>query len=61
MVQLFATRGFTEILADKQVQERMAGSGAFAHFEDPAAFGARIRQDYTKWGQLIREKGIAAE
>lgn len=50
-----------QILVDKQVQERMAGSGAFAHFEDPAAFGARIRQDYTKWGHLIREKGIAAE
>jgi tripartite-type tricarboxylate transporter receptor subunit TctC len=50
-----------QILADKQVQDRMAGTGAFVHFEDSTAFGARIRQDYAKWGQLIRDKGIASE
>lgn len=49
------------ILADKPVQERMAGAGAFAHFLDSAAFGERIRQDYAKWGQLIRDKGIVSE
>ncbi|MFT3777733.1 MAG: tripartite tricarboxylate transporter substrate binding protein [Ottowia sp.] len=50
-----------QILADKQVQDKMAGAGAFAHFLAPAAFGERIAQDYGKWGQLIRDKGIAAE
>lgn len=50
-----------QILADKQIQDKMAGAGAFAHFLAPAAFGERIRQDYGKWGQLIRDKGIAAE
>ena len=50
-----------QILADKAVQDKMAGAGAFAHFLAPAAFDERIKQDYAKWGQLIRDKNIAAE
>ncbi|GAB2480321.1 tripartite tricarboxylate transporter substrate binding protein [Comamonas humi] len=49
------------VLAEKEVQDKILGAGAFAHYLAPAAFGERIKQDYAKWGQLIRDKGIAAE
>lgn len=50
-----------QILAEKEVQEKLLNAGAIAHFQDPAQMGQRIEQDYTRWGQLIREKSIAAE
>ena len=50
-----------QILAEKEVQEKLLNAGAIAHFQDPAQMGQRIEQDYTRWGQLIREKGIASE
>ncbi|SDM72997.1 Tripartite-type tricarboxylate transporter, receptor component TctC [Oryzisolibacter propanilivorax] len=49
------------ILEDKQVQDKMAGAGALPHFEPPAQFGERIRQDYQRWGQIIRDKGISQD
>ncbi len=50
-----------QILADKEVQERLLGAGAIARFEDPAQMGQRIQNDYGRWGQIIRDKGIAPE
>ena len=49
------------ILADKEVQDRLLGVGAIAHFQDPAQMGQRIQTDYARWGQIIRDKGIAPE
>lgn len=48
-----------QILAEKEVQDRLLGAGAIAHFMDPAQMGQRVQQDYTRWGQVIRDKGIA--
>lgn len=48
-----------QILAEKEVQDRLRGAGAIAHFMDPAQMGQRVQQDYTRWGQVIRDKGIA--
>ncbi|MGD9775226.1 Bug family tripartite tricarboxylate transporter substrate binding protein [Diaphorobacter sp.] len=48
-----------QILAEKEVQDRLLGAGAIAHFMDPAQMGQRVQQDYTRWGQIIRDKGIA--
>ena len=50
-----------QILAEKEVQDRLLGAGAIAHFMDPAQMGQRVQQDYTRWGQLIRDKGIATD
>ena len=36
-------------------------AGAIAAYQNPAQLGQRIQQDYTRWGQLIRDKGIAVE
>jgi len=50
-----------QILADKDIQSKLLHAGAIATFQNPAQLGQRIQQDYTRWGQLIRDKGIAAE
>ncbi|GKS97400.1 tripartite tricarboxylate transporter substrate binding protein [Acidovorax sp. SUPP2825] len=50
-----------QILAEKETQEKLLHAGAIAHFEDPAQMGKHVQQDYAKWGQLIRDKGIASE
>lgn len=39
------------------VDNRAGASGSIA----PAQIGQRIQQDYAKWGQMIREKGIAVD
>ena len=40
---------------------KLLGAGAIAHYQDPARMGQRIQQDYSRWGQLIRDKNIVAE
>lgn len=50
-----------EILAEKDIQEKLLHAGAIARFQEPAQMGQHVQQDYTKWGQLIRSKGIASE
>ena len=50
-----------QILADKDIQEKLLNAGAIAAYQNPAQLGQRIQQDYTRWGQLIRDKGIAVE
>lgn len=50
-----------QILADKEIQDKLLGVGAIAHFQDPAQMGQRVQNDYGRWGQIIRDKGIAPE
>lgn len=50
-----------QILSDKAVQDKMLAAGAIAHFLDSVRSAPRIQQDYARWGQLIRDKNIAAE
>ncbi len=50
-----------QILADKEIQDKLLGVGAIAHFQDPAQMGQRIQNDYGRWGRIIRDKGIAPE
>jgi len=47
-----------QILADKDVQERMLNAGAIARFQPPAEMARRLQQDYQRWGQIIRDKHI---
>lgn len=48
-----------QILADKDVQERLLKAGAVAAHGGPAEMAARIRTDFDKWGKVIRDKKIA--
>ncbi len=50
-----------QILAEKDIQDKLLNAGAIARFQDPAQMGQRVQQDYTRWGQLIRVKGIVNE
>lgn len=50
-----------QILADKEIQDKLLNSGALAYYQGPAQMAARIEQDYTRWGQLVRDKGIATD
>jgi tripartite-type tricarboxylate transporter receptor subunit TctC len=47
-----------QILADKDVQERLLNAGAIAAYQPPAEMDKRIRSDFTKWGQVVRDRGI---
>ena len=48
-----------QILADKDVQERLVKAGAAAAYGDPAQMASRIRTDFDKWGKVIRDKNVA--
>lgn len=50
-----------DILADKEVQDKLLGVGAIAHFQGPDQMAQRLKADYERWGQIIRDKGIAPE
>ena len=39
-----------QILAEKEVQDKLLNAGAIAHFQTPAQLGQRVQQDYTRWG-----------
>ena len=50
-----------QILADKDVQERMLNAGAIARYQSPTELAQRLQQDYQRWGQIIRDKGISQD
>jgi tripartite-type tricarboxylate transporter receptor subunit TctC len=47
------------ILADKAVQEKLLNAGAIANYQAPQQMTARIANDYSKWGKVIRDKGLS--
>lgn len=50
-----------QILAEKEVQEKLEHAGTFAVYQSPEQMATRMRLDYDKWGKVIRDKGISAE
>ena len=51
----------SQILAEKDIQNKLLNVGAIARFQDPAQLAQRVEQDYTKWGKVIQAKGLAVE
>lgn len=49
------------ILAEKETQEKLLGAGAIPHFQASDAMGKRLAQDYVKWGNVIRDKGLSSD
>jgi tripartite-type tricarboxylate transporter receptor subunit TctC len=43
------------------VRERLAALGAEPVGSTPEEFGAFLRAEMTRWGRIIREKGIRSE
>ncbi|WP_284337771.1 Bug family tripartite tricarboxylate transporter substrate binding protein [Comamonas sp. NoAH] len=50
-----------EILAKKDVQERILGAGAIARFMPAQQLQQSLTQDYAKWSKVVRDKGMVAE
>jgi tripartite-type tricarboxylate transporter receptor subunit TctC len=47
------------VLADKAIQDRMLGAGTIAHYQPAPQLAQRLKADYDKWGQVIRDKGLS--
>jgi len=47
-----------QILAEKEVQDKLVKAGAAAAYGDPAHMATRIRTDFDKWGKVIRDRQI---
>ncbi|OZI41545.1 Bug family tripartite tricarboxylate transporter substrate binding protein [Bordetella genomosp. 4] len=47
-----------EVMSSKEVQERLEAEGNEPNAGTPDAFAALIRNEYDKWGKLIREANI---
>jgi tripartite-type tricarboxylate transporter receptor subunit TctC len=54
------SQALKEVLADPAVQKQMLTAGAVATFSTPAELAERVRADYAKWGEVIRENKITA-
>jgi len=45
-------------LADKEVQEKLQGVGTFAAYRTPEQTGVRMKEDFERWGKVIRDNHI---
>jgi tripartite-type tricarboxylate transporter receptor subunit TctC len=50
-----------EALADPAVRARIAGSGALPATRDRAAFAALLPEEYRRWGEIVRARGLRAQ
>ncbi len=48
-----------DILAAKEIQDRLRDAGCIANFQGPAQMGQRIQSDDVKWGRVIRERNVS--
>jgi tripartite-type tricarboxylate transporter receptor subunit TctC len=55
------TRETHETLKSPQVAEQLAAQGAEVMTSQPAALGALVKTEITRWQKLVRERGIRAE
>ena len=46
---------------EPQVRARLAQTGVVPGVDTPAEFATYLRDEYERWGRIIREKGIKAE
>lgn len=52
---------FLKALGHSEIKERLAKNGYEAGGDTPEQFAAVIRDDYARWGKVIREAGIRVE
>jgi tripartite-type tricarboxylate transporter receptor subunit TctC len=48
-------------LADSEVQKNLQQAGSIARYQSPEELASRMKQDFDKWGKVIRDNGIKAE
>jgi tripartite-type tricarboxylate transporter receptor subunit TctC len=49
---------FVAAINDPVVKEKLIQSGAIPVANSSAEFGAFLKQEYERWGRIVREKGI---
>lgn len=49
---------FRKALADKEVQDKLQGVGSFAAYRTADQTAERMRQDFERWGKVIRDNHI---
>lgn len=49
------------VMGDPEVRAKLVATGVVPGVDTPAAFAAYLKDEYTRWGRIIREKGIKAE
>ena len=47
--------------ADKAVMDQISATGCDAEIQPPAATIERVRNDYSKWGKVVKAAGIKPE
>ena len=45
-------------LADKEVQDKLQSVGTFSAYRTPEQTGVRMREDFERWGKVIRDNHI---
>lgn len=50
-----------QILAEKEIQDKLLNVGAIARFQDASQMGQRVASDYAKWGKVIQTKGLGVD
>lgn len=48
-------------LADPTVQQKMLGAGTVASYMPPDQLATRMRNDYAKWGKVIKDNNIKSD
>jgi len=51
----------TRILRRPEIAERFRDGGSDVTITTPSAFADLVRNDYQKWGEVVRRLGIAAK
>jgi tripartite-type tricarboxylate transporter receptor subunit TctC len=49
---------FVAAINDPVVKEKLVQSGAIPVADTPAQFGTFLKEEYARWGKLVRDKGI---
>jgi tripartite-type tricarboxylate transporter receptor subunit TctC len=47
-----------DILAEKDIQDRLRDAGCIANFQGPSQMGQRVQSDYAKGGRVIRDRSV---
>lgn len=55
------TTELARVLADPVVQEKLQAAGTLPAYLPPDAFAKRLRDEDSKWGKVIADKGIRAD
>jgi tripartite-type tricarboxylate transporter receptor subunit TctC len=53
--------GIVAVMSDPEVRAKLAQNGVVPAANSPEAFGQYLRDEYARWGRIIREKGIKSD